>query len=90
MLWQNRLPSQVRAVLAVSENKNLEGLAAVADKVMEVTRPNQIAEVGSSSMGNLDAALIMAEIVKLNVKIMDLERVRPTTSRRPFQRNNRS
>lgn len=90
VLWQNRLPSQVRAVLAVSESKDLESLAAVADTVMDVTRPNQIAEVTQRGSRNLDTALIMAEIAKLNVKILDLERSRSSSRQQQFQRRGRS
>ncbi|XP_022836513.1 uncharacterized protein LOC111363877 [Spodoptera litura] len=50
IMWQGHLPSAVRAVLAVSEMKDLEKLAAVADKIMETTRPlNDIAEIQATT-----------------------------------------
>lgn len=85
IMWQGHLPSSVRAVLAVSESQDLENLAAIADKIMETSRPLQVAEVQSSTLS--DSSFILAEIAKLSLKIRDMER-----SRNHFKRfnNNRS
>ncbi|XP_028170712.1 uncharacterized protein LOC114360286, partial [Ostrinia furnacalis] len=48
IMWQSHLPSSVRAVLAVSDVQVLDKLAAIADKVMETSRPIQISEVQAS------------------------------------------
>ncbi|KAI5637976.1 hypothetical protein NE865_08277 [Phthorimaea operculella] len=45
ILWQNHLPVWVRGVLAVSDIKDLNKLALMADKVMENARPVQVASV---------------------------------------------
>ncbi|XP_050357851.1 uncharacterized protein LOC126778406 [Nymphalis io] len=44
IMWQCHLPAAVRSVLAVTDVKDLENLATIADKIMENTRPIQIAE----------------------------------------------
>ncbi|XP_064076271.1 uncharacterized protein LOC135194590 [Vanessa tameamea] len=44
IMWQGHLPAAVRSVLAVTDVKDLENLATIADKIMENTRPIQIAE----------------------------------------------
>ncbi|XP_063830235.1 uncharacterized protein LOC135079508 [Ostrinia nubilalis] len=74
IMWQGHLPSSVRAVLAVSESQDLENLAAVADKIMETSRPLQVAEVNSTPLS--DSSFILAEIAKLSLKIRDMERGR--------------
>ncbi|XP_022830390.1 uncharacterized protein LOC111359164 [Spodoptera litura] len=48
IMWQGHLPSPVRAVLAVTEAKNLETLAAIADKVMETSKPFQAIAISIS------------------------------------------
>ncbi|XP_063834898.1 uncharacterized protein LOC135084085 [Ostrinia nubilalis] len=44
IMWQGHLPSSARAVLAVTDVKDLESLATIADKVLENTRPLQVSE----------------------------------------------
>ncbi|XP_050357224.1 uncharacterized protein LOC126777945 [Nymphalis io] len=44
IMWQGHLPAAVRSVLAVTDVKYLENLATIPDKIMENTRPIQIAE----------------------------------------------
>lgn len=46
-LWLQRLPQQVRSILAIS-SENIENLAMLGDKIME-TLPNQIASATSSA-----------------------------------------
>lgn len=82
ILWEERLPAQVRAVLAVTVTKDLNELAAVADKVLEAARPVQIAEIAQQqpqqgTSGNADTVTIMAEIAKLNARFDNLVRARP-------------
>ncbi|XP_041976522.1 uncharacterized protein LOC121731232 [Aricia agestis] len=71
ILWQGHLPPQVRAVLAVSDTKDLDNLAAVADKVFETTRAVHVSEVASqpSSTSSRDTDLLMAEIAKISRKL---------------------
>lgn len=45
IMWENLLPASVRAVLIVTDSKDLNTLASVADKVMETFRPVPIAAV---------------------------------------------
>ncbi|XP_049887091.1 uncharacterized protein LOC126381678 [Pectinophora gossypiella] len=79
IMWQGHLPPSVRAVLAVSECTDLTNLATVADKIVETSRPLQIAEVQASTSNfstSNDNAFILAEIAKLSLKIRDMERYR--------------
>lgn len=59
-LWMNRLPSSVRAVLAVSVDMKLEDLAKIADKIVENLGREEIASLApstSSSAGNPEGEL---------------------------------
>ena len=87
IMWQGHLPSAVRAVLAVSDSQDLENLAAIADKIMETSRPMQVAEVQASTSS--DTSFILAEIAKLSMKVREMERSR-SQNRRNFNRNYRS
>ncbi|XP_045453774.1 uncharacterized protein LOC123666900 [Melitaea cinxia] len=78
IMWQGHLPASVRAVLAVTDVKNLENLAAIADKVMETSRSQQISEIRANTSSSNDTALILAEIAKLNLRINDLESKKST------------
>lgn len=66
VLWQNHLPSAVRAVLAASELTDMAKLAAVADKVWESTQVQSsgVAEVSGSSSGSL-----ADQIAKLSLEV---------------------
>ncbi|XP_049872667.1 uncharacterized protein LOC126371427 [Pectinophora gossypiella] len=81
ILWQNLLPSWVRGVLTVVEEKDLSKLAELADKMLETSRAAQVESVGASTSTapplSSDAAMIVAEIAKLNIRMTDLERSRP-------------
>ncbi|XP_049886850.1 uncharacterized protein LOC126381422 [Pectinophora gossypiella] len=75
ILWQNHLPPSVRAVLAVSDTKDVNTLATIADKVMESITPVNIAAVGSSTPGcTSDAVSIIAEIAKINLRLNSMEK----------------
>ncbi|XP_047532108.1 uncharacterized protein LOC125067493 [Vanessa atalanta] len=93
IMWQGHLPPSVRGVLAVSEVRDLENLAAIADKVMETTRPLQFAEVQAKSSSSTnastssDTAFIIAELAKLSLKIRNIEKQR---NRREKYRGHRS
>ncbi|KAJ8710659.1 hypothetical protein PYW08_009174 [Mythimna loreyi] len=70
MLWQGHLPSSVRAVLAVTDSKNLDDLAVVADNVFETTRAAHVSEVSQQQpITSKETDLIMAEIAKLTLKV---------------------
>ncbi|XP_072934915.1 uncharacterized protein [Epargyreus clarus] len=79
ILWEEHLPSQVRAVLAVSKFTDLEDLAYIADDVLEATKPLQLATVTQrqSRSDNEDIAIIKTEIAKLNTKFDQMQRGRP-------------
>ncbi|XP_052747099.1 uncharacterized protein LOC128199868 [Bicyclus anynana] len=75
ILWQGHLPSSVRAVLAVSEIKELEHLSSIADNVYETTRTtHNVSEITQPPTTDTDR--ILAEIAKLTVKVNELERSR--------------
>lgn len=95
ILWQNLLPSTVRAVLTVTEVKNLEKLATVADDVMEATKFNVVAAVSQQPSTSRDSQkIILNEIAKLSARFDNMEsRYRNDRSRsrnRDQQLNNRS
>lgn len=75
ILWQSHLPPAVRAVLAVTETKDMDKMATVADKIMETTMQSHIAELTTpdSSCGN---EKVLAEIAKLSARIGNMERSR--------------
>lgn len=76
VLWQNLLPPTVRAVLAVTETKDLEKLAGAADDVHEVTKSSTIAAVSQSASTSSSSTAydpIMAEIAKINARFDALE-----------------
>ncbi|XP_048000548.1 uncharacterized protein LOC125237483 [Leguminivora glycinivorella] len=87
IMWQNHLPTAVRAVLVASRESDLDTLANIADDVSEATRiPNvaaaavpqsQAHRAAANTSGTADTAVILAEIAKLSVRMMDLERARP-------------
>ncbi|GBP51869.1 hypothetical protein EVAR_88574_1 [Eumeta japonica] len=56
VLWTGHLPTAVRAVLAVSDTKDLNNLAAVADKIIENTRPLVGVNEVTSSMNHAPSA----------------------------------
>ncbi|XP_047543247.1 uncharacterized protein LOC125075582 [Vanessa atalanta] len=78
ILWQGHLPSSVRAGLAVTEVKELENLAVIADKIVETSKPMQIAEIAHvKPHTSTDTDRIMAEIAKLRCEVAELKRTRP-------------
>lgn len=88
IMWQNHLPTTVRAVLVASRETDLDTLASIADDVAEATRSNHVSEVVAQQSRRTDqlapstsrsgeTAVILAEIAKLSVRMMDLERSRP-------------
>ncbi|XP_061714543.1 uncharacterized protein LOC133523052 [Cydia pomonella] len=89
IMWQNHLPTAVRAVLVASRETDLDTLASIADDVSEATRNPHVAAVAAPqgqghsaparTPGTADTAVILAEIAKLSVRMMDLERSRPRT-----------
>lgn len=48
-LWLSRMPSSVRAVIAVCQDQSLDSLAAIADKIVENGRSYEIATVNDST-----------------------------------------
>lgn len=86
ILWQNHLPSTIRAVLTVSDTKELDGLAIIADNVFETTRAIHVDEISPPApqqTASKDIDRILAEISKLSLQVEQLERSRP-----PFRRWN--
>ncbi|XP_073959739.1 uncharacterized protein [Choristoneura fumiferana] len=97
ILWQNRLPTTVRAVLIASREASLETLANIADDVAEATRTRHVSEVATygTTLQKKDAseprthdasALILAEIAKLNVRMNDMERERGRSYQRRYDK----
>lgn len=82
MLWRGHLPSAVRAVLMVTETKDLNALASIADNVMVTTRAAHLAEVNQQPSTSKDTELIIAEIAKLSTRVSDLKRSRTSFQQR--------
>ncbi|GBP26297.1 Retrovirus-related Pol polyprotein from transposon 412 [Eumeta japonica] len=83
VMWTGHLPTVVRAVLAVSDTKDLDNLVAVADKIIENTRPLvDVNEVTSrmnhapfaSHKSEADVNRIVEEISKLSMVIKRMGR----------------
>lgn len=86
ILWQSHLPTAVRAVLAVTEAKDMDNLATVADKIMETSQQPQISELSTPNPIRGDEK-ILAEIAKLSARIANLERSRSSYRGRDSSRS---
>lgn len=82
MMWTGHLPASVRAVLAVTEIQELEKLAELADKIMETTRPIEVAEVASQKPKPQERDLA-AELEELRLEVIQLR------GRQPWRRPGR-
>lgn len=74
VLWMGHLPAAVQAVLTVSEVKDLEKLATMADKVVETTRFAEIQEL-SSTRSSVTASQpnLVEQIAQLTQRLNHLE-----------------
>ncbi|CAH2036803.1 unnamed protein product, partial [Iphiclides podalirius] len=91
IMWNSHLPAAVQAVLAVTEGKELDNLAVIADKVIEATRPAELSAVATSSSIPKDTAIssdLAAALHKLSVEVSELRRARQPY-RGPRRRNSR-
>lgn len=80
MLWIGHLPTAVRAVLAVTKVE-LDGLAVIADKIVETTQSVEVAEVQVARTSSADLA---AQVAKLTLEVQELRRGR-TEHRGPYR-----
>lgn len=89
VLWQGHLPSTLRAVLVVSETKDLDNLAVIADNVAEATKNTSVAAIAQEPRGQTkeasDIASISAELAKINARLTHMERSR-SRERQPSSR----
>lgn len=95
MMWQGHLPTNIRAVIAVSDTKELDSLANLADTVLESTRTAHVNEIAQqqqqpSSSVSKDTELIIAEIAKLSVRVADIERSRGNYQNNRWNNRSRS
>jgi hypothetical protein len=87
-LFLQRLPSNVRMVLATIESDNLETLAQTADKIMEVASPsNNVYNVNSHSPSTPEVTQLRSEVQDLR-KLIDklISTTRPPRARSPRPR----
>ncbi|XP_060806108.1 uncharacterized protein LOC132902994 [Amyelois transitella] len=70
VLWQNHLPTALRTVLAATTLEDADKLAEVADKVMETTRPIEVAAVTQEQQSNH----LSEAIAKLTLEVAELRR----------------
>ncbi|GBP85257.1 Retrovirus-related Pol polyprotein from transposon 412 [Eumeta japonica] len=87
VMWTGHLPTAVRAVLAVSDTKDLDNLAAVADKIIENTRPlvdvNEVTlsmnhAPSASHKSEADVDRIVEVISKLSMVVKRMGRTQPS------------
>lgn len=78
ILWIGHLPASVRAVLTVSEIADINKLAQMADKVMEIVKPDVSIAAVTTTISASNNDLIIAEIAKLRDSIEEIQRGRPT------------
>lgn len=73
-LWLSRMPISVRAVIAVCEDQTLDNLATIADKIMENSRPYEIAAVTSSPAEMAQGAMVemASQLNKLSLEVAAL------------------
>lgn len=76
-LWLQRLPSSVRAVLTVSQDQALDNLAAIADKIMENIRFQEVPEV--ASINSFPMNELMSQLNKLSLEVAELRSSRYNT-----------
>ncbi|XP_063533690.1 uncharacterized protein LOC134743989 [Cydia strobilella] len=89
ILWQGRLPVNVRGVLAVAETSDLDKLAIIADNVIEATRHSYVSEVrqpssfgkppcdgNASTSSQSEIALLTKQDAKLTAQMSNMERSR--------------
>lgn len=80
ILWQNHLPTSARAVLAATDLKDVDKLAAVADKVLESTAPVDIAAVAGTTS-------LAAEVAKLSMQIAEIQKLTHQSAHRSRSRS---
>lgn len=82
-LWMSRLPANVRAVLTVSQDQNLDNLAQIADKIIENTRSGEIAEVNNTQVPVTE---MLSQLHKLSLEVASLREEVHTHRRSQFRR----
>lgn len=98
VIWMNQIPVQIRAVLSVNTESSLDGLAAMADKMMEHSEDSSIAvltaTMPSTSVNNAQYEVLAKQLEKLTLEIAELrvrqEDGRSRNYRRPFRSRSRS
>lgn len=84
VLWQNHLPAAIRTVLAATTLTDENKLASVADKVMETSKPIDIAGVSTED----NVASLTATVERLTLEVAELRRA--SGSQRRFQQDSKS
>ncbi|CAH0730325.1 unnamed protein product, partial [Brenthis ino] len=87
-LWLSRMPSSVRAVIAVCQDQSLDSLAVIADKIVENSRSYEMATVDNSiaQVSPEPLAGLVNQMNKLALEIASL-RSEVQSSRRPRSRS---
>lgn len=75
-LWLQRLPTAVQQILAISEG-DLDTLAKMADKILEVTDSASIHAVEESKAGCSDCHKLRKQVANLSKSLEDLQESRP-------------
>uniref|UniRef100_A0A1X7SG25 Uncharacterized protein n=1 Tax=Amphimedon queenslandica TaxID=400682 RepID=A0A1X7SG25_AMPQE len=89
-LFLQRLPSNVRMILASTPGDNtVQDLAALADKIVEVTGPSRPPPIHNVSTSDSDTQLAV-ELAKLREEVAYLKKIVRSNSRSPSSRGHRS
>ena len=89
-LFLQRLPSNVKMILASTPGDNtVQDLAALADKIVEVTGPSLPPPIHNVSTSDCDSQLAI-EIAKLREEVSYIKKIVRSNSRSPSSRGLRS
>lgn len=67
-LWLSRMPSSIRAVIAVCQDQSLDSLATIADKIVENTGTYEVAEISRGDVAAVSQGAL-AELITQMGKI---------------------
>lgn len=84
-LWMRRLPQQVQAILASQMELDLDKLAELADKVMEIAGPSQVLSCAAPSTSSTILETLVQQVDQLSKQVASL-----STNNRPGRSRSRS
>lgn len=85
-LWMSRMPSAVRAVIAVCQDQSLDSLAAIADKIVENSKSYEIAAVNDSPAA-VSQGTLTELATQMNKLMLEVASLRNEVQRRGRRRS---